>query len=120
YVDALLEGVNAEFERQQVVDYRKTVDVDARVSVLRNQIRITVDKIKMISSESAIKYLEEDITKYEEEIADLEIQKHETVTQEPTSIAKINAYTRYYLEHMEDIILNIGNPLLQAKFFGVI
>jgi|GEM_PF-6548008 len=42
-----------------------------RLVQLRNQIHINVHKIKVVSSETTIKYLKEDIAKIEGEITDL-------------------------------------------------
>lgn len=33
---------------------------------------------------------------------------------------KMKAYVRYFLEHLEELLLHHGNPTLQAKYFGVI
>jgi hypothetical protein len=33
---------------------------------------------------------------------------------------KMKAYVRYFLAHLDELLLNYSNPVLQAKFFGVI
>jgi hypothetical protein len=35
-------------------------------------------------------------------------------------IDKVKSYVRYYLEHLEELLLRHRNPTLQARFFGVI
>ena len=32
----------------------------------------------------------------------------------------MSAFVRYYLEHLEELLLHYSNPLLQAKYFGII
>jgi hypothetical protein len=32
----------------------------------------------------------------------------------------MKAYVSYYLEHLEDLLLHHRNPVLQAKYFGVL
>jgi hypothetical protein len=67
----------------------------------------------MVSSETTIKYLEE-------EIADLAVERQDAEKQEPVDMGKMKAYVRYYLEHLEELLLHHSNPVLQAKYFGVI
>jgi len=38
----------------------------------------------------------------------------------PINMGKIKLYFRYYLEHLEELLLDHCNPVLQAKYFGLI
>ena len=60
------------------------------------------------------------IKESEAEIADLEIQRTHTKPQEASDMDKVHAYVRYYLEHLDQLLLHYDNPVLQAKYFGVI
>jgi hypothetical protein len=51
------------------------IDLDARITELKAQMQMSVSKIKMLSSETVIKYMEEDLLKTEQQIADLVAQK---------------------------------------------
>ena len=120
YIDALEVGVNEAFEKRQIDTHRDALTIDKRINELQKQVRVAVDKIKLVSSASAIKYLEEDIVKLEAEIEELNLQRCDTEPQKPTNMEKINAQVRYYLEHLEELLLHHCNPILQAKYFGVI
>jgi hypothetical protein len=78
------------------------------------------DKIKMVSSATTIQYLEEDIAKLEAEIAELTSERQTKEQQEPVDMEKMKAYVRYFLAHLEELLLGYGNPILQAKYFGII
>jgi polyhydroxyalkanoate synthesis regulator phasin len=75
YINELMEYVGEAFDKQQMEIHKDSITLDARLNQLRDQIRINVDKIKMVSSETTIKYLEEDITKLETEIAELTLER---------------------------------------------
>jgi site-specific DNA recombinase len=120
YIDELMEFVGEAFDKQQMEVHKDSVTLDLRLTQLRNQIRINVDKIKMVSSETTIKYLEEDINKLEAEIAELTVERQTKAEQKPVDMEKMKAYVRYFLEHVDELLLNYGNPVLQAKYFGVI
>jgi len=59
-----------------------------------------VDKIKVLSSETAIKYMEEDIMKIEGQIADLEQRKLTEKQESPTDLSTVMAYVKYFVKHL--------------------
>ncbi len=120
YVDALREGIGKAFDRQLMETHKDAVTIDLRLTQLRSQIRQAVDKIKFLSSETAIKYMEEDIVKLEAEVNELEQERQKSEPQKPTDMDKVNAYVSYYLAHLDELLLHYGNPVLQARYFGVI
>ena len=64
--------------------------------------------------------MEEDIMRLEKEINDLRVKGEQIKLQEPVDMDKIKAYVRYYLEHLEELILHHCNPVLKARYFGLI
>lgn len=119
YIDALISGVAEAYDKQQLNIHNDAVTIDLRMVQIRSQIRQAVGKIKYLSSESAIKYMEEDINKMEAEISELEIERQKTQPQKSTNMEKMSAYVRYFLAHLEELLLHQSNPILQAKYFGV-
>lgn len=79
-----------------------------------------VDKIKFLSSETMIKYIEDDIEKMEVEVADLTAKREGMQPQKASDIEKTGAYVRFFLEHLDELLLHHDNPVLQAKYFGVL
>lgn len=120
YIAELMEYVGEAFDKQQVATHKDSVTLDLRLVQLRNQIRINVDKIKLVSSETTIKYLEEDIMKLEAEIAEVTSEHQTKDEQKPIDMEKMKAYVQYFLAHLEELLLHHSNPVLQAKYFGVI
>jgi hypothetical protein len=68
YIDSLESAVTAEWERRQGQLQRDDVDIDARITELRTQAKMAKDKILYLQSESAIRYMEEELIKAEEQI----------------------------------------------------
>lgn len=64
--------------------------------------------------------MEEDIEKLESEVKELESKQEEDSAEKGgVNMEKVKAYVSYYLAHLEELLLNYGNPVLQAKYFGV-
>lgn len=95
---------------QQRLEYRQS---------LQNQIRATVDRMRVVTSETALTYLEEDIISAENELAKL----NKEIANQPNLQAEFDQvlqYTKYILEHLPELLLDLCNPLRKAAFFAAI
>ncbi len=95
---------------QQRLEYRQS---------LQNQIRATVDRMRVVTSETALTYLEEDIISAENELAKLDKE----IANQPNLQAEFDQvlqYTKYILEHLPELLLDLCNPLRKAAFFAAI
>ena len=120
YIGLLRENVGKAYDRQLIELHGDDVSIDLRLTELRSQIRQSVDKIKFLNSQTAITYLEEDIVKLESEVKELEEKRRQATPQQPVDMDKVHKYVSYYLEHINELLFNIGDPELQARYFGVI
>ena len=84
------------------------------------EIRTIVDKMKIVSSPTALKYMEEDVAKLEQQINDLETRDNEQEMTEGADMATVLTYLKYFVEHMKDLLIDHCNPILRARYFGVI
>ena len=86
---------------------------------LQSQIKATVDRMRIVTSETALKYLEEDIVSVEKELAELD----EEIARQPNLQAEFDQvlqYAKYILEHLSELLLDLCNPLRKAAFFGAV
>ena len=119
YVDDVIAAI-AELWRE-----RQTRQIDANRQrlehrdSLQSQIKATVDRMCIVTSETALKYLEEDIVSVEKELAELD----EEIAKQPNLQAEFDQvlqYAKYILEHLSELLLDLCNPLRKAAFFGAI
>jgi hypothetical protein len=120
YIEALMGKIGSQLEKQLLDIHKDATAVDLRIANLQSQIRQSVDKIKFLNSETAIKYMEEDIEAMEVEIVELKDKRSKMEAQKPQDIAKASAYVRYFLEHLDALLLHHQDPLQQARYFGVL
>ena len=120
YIDALMSKIGEQLDKQLIELHKDSVTIDLRVANLKEQIHQSVDKIRCLSSSTAIKYMEEDIENMENEIRELTVKREAMAPQKSSDIEKVSAYVRYFLEHLDSLLLNHDNPLQQAKYFGVL
>lgn len=120
YIDSLEKAVIDEWNNRQGEMNKDKITIEEKLTALRTQAKLTVDKIKFLTSEVAIKYMEEDLVKIEMQIADLINEKQKTEGSEPSDIKKIITYVRYFLEHMEFLLLDQPDPELRANCFSIL
>ncbi len=120
YIDDLIASVIDLFDKQQLEIHKDAITMDLQITDLQNQVRQAVNKIKMLNSETTIKYMEEDIMRLEEEIKSLTVERQKMAPQEAVDMEKFSAYVKYYAEHLDELLLHYSNPIQQGRYFGVI
>ena len=119
YIDSVIASI-AELWRERQSQQRLAIEQRlAHRESLQNQIKSTVDRMRIVSSETALKYLEEDIVSVEQELTNLD----EDIAKQPdlqAEFEQVLQYAKYILEHLSEMLLDICNPLRKAAFFGAI
>lgn len=120
YVDSLVETVIKEWKRREEQSQKGKVNIDERITQLKSQAQLAADKIRYLTSEVAIKYVEEDLVKIDKEIGDLMIQKKKEMDEKPADATEVMDYVKYFLEHMEDLLIHGKDPEAKALHFGLL
>ena len=75
--------------------------------------------MRVVTSETALAYLEEDIVNAENELEELDKE----ITNQPNLQAEFDQvlqYAKYILEHLSELLPDLCNPLRKAAFFATI
>ena len=75
--------------------------------------------MRVVTSETALAYLEEDIVNAENELEELDKE----IANQPNLQAEFDQvlqYAKYILEHLSELLLDLCNPLRKAAFFGAV
>jgi hypothetical protein len=120
HINDLMKAVEIVWQKRQQETGNDETAMDAKMGNLRAQALATVGKIKVLSSETAIKYMEEDLMKVEEQIKALADQKEKLKRDQPISFEVVMKYAKYFLQHLESLLLQQGDPVKRAAFFGVL
>lgn len=119
HIDKLLAMIAESWQaqgQQSIQDDRKLLE---QRTALEAQIRVTVDRMKVVTSETAIKYMEEDIVSAEKQIKELDVQLADK-SENAVDIDLILQYAKYLLKHLSELLLDLSNPLRKAAFLGII
>jgi site-specific DNA recombinase len=120
YSDALVSAVKIEWEKRESEIKKDVINYEAKITELKTQVKMTVDKIRMLTSEVAIKYLEEDIERIEQQIAELKIEKEKVNLDKPIDMNIVMDYIKYFLDNKEYLLLHHKDPVLRANAFSIL
>lgn len=119
YIEKLTEVVLKEWnKRQGNLDTDKKI-IEDKIAELESTGRMIADKIRVLQSETAIRYMEEDLVKTEKQITELKEQL-KGKQENQTNIQEVMATIKYFLEHLENLLLDREKPENAASLFSLI
>jgi site-specific DNA recombinase len=119
-IDLLITTIRQEFERRQSLSGDNHRAIEKQIEVLRSQAEAAVGKIMLLSNPTAIAYLENEIDQIEQKIVKLEKEKQQMKSKKPINIDLILKHVRYFLEHLDLLLLKQADPHRKAQLFGVL
>ena len=120
HIEDVMSAIKTVWGKRQVNTNNDEEVLNKRMSELKAQAIATVDKIKLLSSETAIKYMEEDLMKIEDEISTLTSELEENKASEPISFEIVMKYAKFFLQHIDYLLLQQSDPIKKADFFSVL
>lgn len=119
YIDTLKEESLKEWKKRMGEKQNDSTELEKKIEALNLSIVSLTEKIKMCSTETAIKALEADILKAEKEIKQLEKAKNEK-DMELINMEIVLDNVTYYMEHLEELLFGTPDPMRKAAFFGAL
>lgn len=121
YIDKMLETVMEVWTRRKADQEKEFNQVDRKIAQLKMTSAGIVDKIKVLGSETAIRYMEDELIKAELEVKELEAVKTERAkSQNEIDMEEVVANARNFLEHLEELLIDRDNPVKSAEYFSLI
>lgn len=119
-IDAITEAITDEWQARQHDSKATLLSLEQRIAELEMEAKLTIEKIKILHSETAINYMEEDIMRIEKQITELTAERDTRLAQKPTDITVITARVKYFLRHLDELLLKQIDPVKKAQFFGAV
>ncbi len=119
-IERVMSVIESEYSKRQETIQEELNSLDGRIQALKVEAEATVHKIKLLTNQTALKYMEEELMKIEEQIIALEAQKIKKADERPVEIQPILKRVRYFLEHLDELLVKQIDPVRKAQFFGAI
>ncbi len=120
YMNAFEEKVLEVWEKRNTRHINEADAIEERIRALSLEARQNMDKIKYLNNESAIKFIEDEIVRIENDTMNLQLEKSQIKVEKPLEIKDIMRYARYFFEHLDVLLLQQSNPVAKANFFSLI
>ena len=120
HIEDIMQALETVWQMRHKDDGKDEAVIETRLTTLKTQVLATVDKIKLLSSQTAIKYMEEDLMKIEGQIEELISEKERKSADQPISFDVVKKYAKYFLQHIDQLLIQQIDPAKKADFFGVI
>jgi len=117
-IDLIVTAVMSEWERREQRVEADMTQLNQQIKELEAEAEATVRKLKMVESETAIKYMEADLMSIERKIHAINIAKQKKTTK-TVDMGKIVGRVKYFLENLDKLLLQQIDPVKKAQFFGV-
>jgi site-specific DNA recombinase len=108
-----------EIENKRGQSISNTSVIDSKIQELQALQVALIEKIELLNSPLLIKKFEEKVGKMEIELGLLQSQRNKQENFKSNAQTSINQFW-YYLEHLEELMLDPDNPIRSAKMFSLI
>lgn len=119
-IELLMTTIKQEFERRQALSGNESQLLDKQTQTLTSQMEATMSKIMLLTNPTAIAYLENEIEQIQQKITKLEKEKQSMKQKKPLNIDRILGRVRYFMEHLDLLLLKQQDPHRKAQLFGVL
>lgn len=92
-----------------------------RITELEAKAKLVMDKIKILNSEAAIKYLETELETIEEQRLKAVYERSQQPTEDNnTDINQVLDYVTNFFRHFEETLIDRADPIKSAGYFGIL
>ena len=120
YVDKCLEHIGTTIDKLNDQYNGQIGRFDNQILELKRELDNTIQKLKVLSSPTAIKCMEDELVRLEREVAGLEHQKQALKTKKPRDIKEIGQRLKHIFEHFDQAAKKLMCPVKKARLFALI
>ena len=118
-VEKLKKAALEEWNRRIANNQKDSSDLDIKIIELKAKSKMVAEKIPVLTSEVAIKYMEEELNEIEKVTVKLQQSKKEK-DQNAVSMEIVLEVVGDYLEHLVELVFSASNPLKGADYFALL
>ena len=119
HVNNLFGEVERSYETHVAAYSAKVGRMDAEIHQLNNEAREKAESFSSIAP-SARGYINEQLEEIDVKIKQLSLKKIELESKKPINIKAVIARVKYFVEHLDELVLQQIDPIKKAQFFGLL
>ncbi len=119
-LNAVLSTIQAEWNLHNQSQLEEIQGLTDRITELRKDITNTLDKIRVLSSPTTLKFMEEDLVRLEKQIETLTQEKERKEAARPADLQRILTRARHFVENLDQLVIQQIDPIKKARLFRAI
>ena len=119
-IDSLESNANATWQKIESQYENRLNNLDNRISALQGEADNVIQKLKVLSNESAIKHMEVELERVEKEAETFRIQKQTLAAQKPENIDTLCNRLRHVVKHLGEALQQQIDPVKKAQLFSLL
>lgn len=119
-LDFVLDTIRAEWNLRNQGQLEEIQGLTDRIAELQKDVASTLDKIRVLSSPTTIKFMEDDLMRLEKQINVLTKEKERKEAARPADLERILARARHFVENLDQLIIKQIDPIKKARLFKAI
>lgn len=118
FIEKLHNTILRKHELRRERAHQDSLDTAKQVQLIQDEQTLILEKIKQTSSPLVQKALEEDYEKLDQQKIEAQSYRNKAENTE-VNIQTVIAYFRYWMEHLEELLIDKDNPLVSARLFSL-
>jgi hypothetical protein len=118
FIEKLRNTILRKHELRRERAHQDSLDTANQVQLIQDEQTLILEKIKQTSSPLVQKALEEDYDKLDQKKIEAQSYRNKAENEE-VSVQTVIAYFRYWMEHLEELLIDKDNPLVSARLFSL-
>ncbi len=118
-IDQVMNYIEHEYERRMAAHEAEITVLESQIKAKHLEAQAIVDKLKILTNTTALKYMEEDLTKVELAIKELEERKAMKNEQKTVDIKQKLTKAKYFLEHLDELLSQQIDPIKRSQLFAL-
>ena len=118
FIRLFTETVLEVWRENQKQSEQLAIDYGRQVQLLREERQSIKDRMKLVKTEAGMKLIEEDLAEIENKIA-VATQARDTNEDEDQNIDLLTTYAKYFMEHLEELLIVEDKPEQQKQLFSL-
>lgn len=119
-LDFVLDVIRTEWNLRNQGQLDEIQALADRIAELQKDVANTLDKIRVLTSPTTIKFMEDDLLRLEGQIKKLTQEKERKEAARPADLERILARARHFVENLDELIIKQIDPVKKARLFKVI
>ena len=116
-IDDIMGLIEAEYKKRAQEAQAEQEKLEQRIASLNAEASSIVGKLKLLTNPTALKYLEEDLVRIEEQIKALRARKEQQPGEDPKEMHRAMARIKYFLENLDELLIKQRSQVKKSLFF---